>query len=69
MDKADQKCVKIHLPEDFVTGDSFNEKAKVGEATLESGIPDEWLGLDIGPKSYQKFDEVIAKAKVIIWNG
>jgi phosphoglycerate kinase len=34
-----------------------------------SGIPDGWMGLDIGPKSCQLFADVISKAKTIIWNG
>ena len=43
VEKAKANNVKIHLPSDFVTGDKFAEDANVGEATLESGIPDEWL--------------------------
>ena len=40
MDKAKTNNVKLHLPTDFVTGDKFGEDAKVGTATVESGIPD-----------------------------
>lgn len=69
MDKAKTNGVQIHLPVDFVVGDSFCEDAKKAEATLEDGIPDGWMGLDIGPKSYRVFDEAILKAKVIVWNG
>ena len=39
MKKAEEKNVKIHLPSDFVTGDKFAEDAKVGQATVSSGIP------------------------------
>lgn len=38
MDKAKANDVNIHLPVDFVTGDKFAEDAKVGTATVESGI-------------------------------
>ena len=69
MEKAKKKGVKVYLPSDFVTGDKFAEDAKVGTATLESGIADDLMGLDCGPKSTKEFSEVISKAKTIIWNG
>lgn len=42
---------------------------QVGSATLEDGIPDDWQGLDVGPKTRDQFKEPIARAKVIVWNG
>ncbi|KAI4454858.1 phosphoglycerate kinase [Holotrichia oblita] len=69
LDKAKANNVQIHLPVDFVTADKFAEDAQVGEATVESGIPDGWMGLDVGPKSSELFREPIARAKVIVWNG
>jgi len=38
MDKAKAKNVTITLPVDFVTGDKFDEKAVVGQATVKEGI-------------------------------
>jgi phosphoglycerate kinase len=69
MDKAKKNGVQMHLPSDFVTADKFDENAKVGAATVESGIPSGWLGLDCGPKSVEQFKEPIARAKTIVWNG
>uniref|UniRef100_A0A0V0G5S4 Phosphoglycerate kinase n=1 Tax=Triatoma dimidiata TaxID=72491 RepID=A0A0V0G5S4_TRIDM len=69
MCKADDKQVKIHLPVDFITAEKFEENAKTGEATVDSGIPDGWMGLDVGPKSRDLFDSPIQRAKVIVWNG
>ncbi|XP_037070051.1 phosphoglycerate kinase-like [Pollicipes pollicipes] len=69
MEKAKKNKVQIHLPVDFVTGDKFDEKAKVGSATVQAGIPDGWMGLDIGPKTIEAFKPVITKAKTIVWNG
>lgn len=43
------------MPVDFVTADKFADNAAVGAADLESGIPDGWLGLDVGPKSRELF--------------
>lgn len=45
LEKAKAKNVQIHLPTDFVTGDKFAEDAQTGTATVESGIPDDWMGL------------------------
>ena len=67
--KAKEKGVRIHLPVDFVTGDAFSPTANTGTATVESGIPDGWEGFDCGPKSRERFAEVIANSKTIVWNG
>ncbi|XP_033742923.1 LOW QUALITY PROTEIN: probable phosphoglycerate kinase [Pecten maximus] len=69
MDKAAAKGVKIHLPVDFLTGDKFAEDAVVGSATVESGIPEGHMGLDIGPESSKHSPKVIEGAKTIVWNG
>lgn len=69
LEKAKAKGVKMVFPTDFVTADKFAADADVGKATLESGIPDGWEGLDCGPKSRQAFQETVRSAKTIIWNG
>ena len=43
VEKANSKGVKLHLPIDFVTGDKFAADAKTGTATVESGIPDDYM--------------------------
>ena len=67
--KAKERNVAIHLPVDYVTGSKFGEDAQVGAADDASGIPDDWLGLDVGPKSIATFREVILASKTILWNG
>lgn len=67
--KANEQGVTLHLPVDFVTASKFAEDAEVGSATLESGIPADWMGLDIGPESVKAFKKVIEGAKTIVWNG
>lgn len=69
MAKAKKNNVQIHLPVDFITGDKFDEKAQVGEADGKCGIPDGWMGLDVGPKTNELFKKPIQRAKVIVWNG
>ena len=69
MEKAKKNNVEIVLPVDFVTADKFDKDAQVGSATDEQGIPDGWMGLDIGEKSRQLFKDTILKSKTIVWNG
>ncbi|XP_066991159.2 phosphoglycerate kinase [Anabrus simplex] len=69
MAKAEQNGVQIHLPVDFITADKFAEDAAVGCATLESGIPDGWMGLDVGPETNELFKQPLERAKIIVWNG
>nr|QBH73946.1 phosphoglycerate kinase [Brunneria borealis] len=69
MEKAEKNNVKMHLPVDFVTADKFAEDAEVGYGTLETGIPDGWMGLDVGSKSAEIFQEAVKRAKTIVWNG
>jgi len=70
MKKAKGKNVKIHLPVDFVPGSKFAEDAEVGKVvSVEEGIPDDWMGLDVGPKTSEQFAQVVLRAKTIVWNG
>ncbi|KAH9252088.1 hypothetical protein BASA81_010070 [Batrachochytrium salamandrivorans] len=69
MKKAEEKKVKIHLPFDFVAADKFAPDANTQACDMETGIPDGWMGLDHGPKTSQALDEVVARAKLIVWNG
>lgn len=69
MAKAKAKGVKIHLPVDFVSGDKFGNDANVAHHTIESGIPDKWLGLDAYKKSEEINRAAVKRAKLIVWNG
>ncbi|KAE8212104.1 hypothetical protein CF319_g5335 [Tilletia indica] len=69
MAKAKKNNVEVVLPVDYVTASKFSKDAEVGSATDAEGIPDGWLGLDVGPKSRQLFHDAIVKAKTILWNG
>src|SRR5206468_7816935 len=66
--KADEKGVNIHLPADSIIADKFAEDANVSSA-LSNGIPDGWMGLDIGALACETFAKVIHDSKTILWNG
>lgn len=69
IEKAKAKGVKIHLPVDFVVADSFSPDANTKIIDEKDGIPNEWMGLDIGPKTRELFDKVITGSKTLVWNG
>jgi phosphoglycerate kinase len=69
LEKAKANNVKIHLPVDFKIADKFAPDAATNIVTKEEGVPDEWMGLDIGPKSIENFQEVVGRAHTIVWNG
>ena len=64
--KAKEKKVKLLLPIDHVCAKQFDVTAADGTFDV---IPDDMMGLDIGPKSIALFKDEIAKAKTIVWNG
>jgi len=68
LQKAKEKNVNIHLPEDSVIANKFAEDAQTKNGDNTS-IPDGWMGLDIGPKAIESFKNVILKSKTILWNG
>lgn len=68
LQKAKERNVSIHLPEDSVIADKFDAEANTATAPSDA-IPDGWMGLDIGPKAEGIFAEVIKKSRTILWNG
>lgn len=68
IEKAKQKGVNLLLPTDTVTADKFANDAQI-EIAENMQIKGDWMGLDIGPKSREKFSQVIEESKTILWNG
>lgn len=66
--KGKDTGVEIHLPIDTIIADAFSNDANL-QTVETTNIPDGWMGLDIGPKSEEKFKAVILKSKLILWNG
>ena len=66
--KAKAKGVRIHLPVDVVCSKEFSNDGIKKTHEIRS-IPNDWQGLDAGPKSIKDFSKVIKRAKTILWNG
>jgi len=68
LEKAKQRGVDIILPEDHLAAEEFDAGAKPLEVSGEE-IPDNLIGMDIGPKTVEGLRQVIAEAKTLVWNG
>jgi len=66
IEKAQMRDVTLHLPIDHVTTKYFSEDA---EAEIHEEIPEDQLGMDIGPKTIEAYAKVLSKAKSVFWNG
>ncbi|WP_420062933.1 phosphoglycerate kinase [Leuconostoc lactis] len=60
---------KLVLPVDSVAADAFSNDAKTEVVDAAAGIPDGYMGLDIGPKSVKLFQDTLDGAKTVVWNG
>jgi phosphoglycerate kinase len=59
---------KVILPVDVVVASSFSADAQTDIVSIQE-IPDDKMGLDIGPDSIQEILSAISEAKMVIWNG
>ena len=58
----------IHVPVDIVVADEFSADAAPERVPVDR-IPDDKIGLDIGPGSVKRFTALLSNAKTIFWNG
>lgn len=66
--KAEEKGVRVILPVDHICAREFSETAEaIGIDSAD--IPDDMIGMDIGPKTLALIKTAIADAKSIVWNG
>lgn len=66
--QARAKGVKVYLPVDVIAADRFAPDAVIKQVTIQD-IPENWMALDIGPASVVLFNEALADARTIVWNG
>ncbi len=66
--KADDKGVQLLLPVDVVVADAFANDANTQTVSVDE-IPDDMMGLDIGPETAKLYADAVANAQTIFWNG
>jgi 3-phosphoglycerate kinase len=68
LDAAKDAGVEIILPLDHLGGTSFDAQSVPIPVDCVD-LPDNLLGLDVGPKTLAKYKEALASAATIVWNG
>lgn len=63
--KADGKII---LPVDSMCADAFSNDANI-KVCKNDEIPDDMMGLDIGPETIKVYQDILKDAKTVIWNG
>lgn len=68
LQRAVERGVRILLPVDVVVAERISEDASSAIVDVEA-IPDDMMGLDIGPRTIAEFSAAISQARTIVWNG
>lgn len=68
IERAKEMDVELLLPTDNIAAKEFSKDAEPVVVT-SNAIPDGLMGMDIGPKTIERFVAAIAKAGTVIWNG
>lgn len=67
IDSAAEHKADLFVPRDHVCGKEISEQTPI--EVFSDHVEDDWMGLDIGPKTQALFAEKIREAKTILWNG
>ncbi|MBQ6608129.1 MAG: phosphoglycerate kinase [Firmicutes bacterium] len=68
LQKAEEMGVKLMLPVDTVCAKEFNNDAESATYFVDE-IPEDMMGLDIGPETVKAYKAVLETAKTVVWNG
>jgi len=66
---AKTRNLKFMLPVDHVAADRIDVNAAIRNVDANQPIPENMMGVDIGPKTVEEYCEEIANARTIVWNG
>lgn len=66
--KAKELGVNFYIPSDTIAAEEFDNDAE-RELVQADAVPDNLMGLDIGPESIKAFKEAISNSATILWNG
>ncbi|MCK9861600.1 phosphoglycerate kinase [Paenibacillus sp. ATY16] len=68
IEKAKSLGKNFLIPVDIVITDEFSKDANTKIVDVD-GIPSDWEGIDIGPKTREIYADVIKNSKLVVWNG
>lgn len=69
MENVKKHNTRLILPVDFVCNSCFSNTGSIIKTTLLYGIPEHYMGLDIGEKTIENIKQVCSDSDCIIWNG
>jgi phosphoglycerate kinase len=59
---------EVQLPDDVVAAGAFDADAETQVVPYDE-VPGGWLGLDVGPRTRERFGEAVRSAGTVFWNG
>ncbi|MGB9804681.1 phosphoglycerate kinase, partial [Desulfofundulus sp.] len=68
MARAEKAGVKLVLPVDLVVAEAARPDAEPRVVAVDA-VPEEWMALDIGPKTVESFAAEVRNAGTVVWNG
>lgn len=71
LERAKNSKAKFELPEDVIMADKMDKDAQTKEMFADRITSDfnDWIGVDIGPKTIHKYRQEILRSNTIVWNG
>ncbi len=69
LEKVGKSGIKLILPVDAVCAKELKAGVETRIFDTAEGIPDGWMGLDIGPKTVELFQSELSGSKTVVWNG
>jgi phosphoglycerate kinase len=69
--QARERNLRFELPVDHVVATALSQEAGAAAVTLDVGDPaiGDRLGLDIGPRTIERYRDIIRSARTVTWNG
>ena len=68
LERAVARGVEVLLPSDVVAAEAFEPDAEARRVSAD-GIPDGWMGLDVGSDTVERFAAAVGDAGTVLWNG
>ncbi len=71
LEKAKVMNKDLILPSDIIVADKFDNSANTKIIDFDKMTSDlnDWMGMDIGPKTIDNYKTIIEKSRTIVWNG
>ena len=68
LDRAREKGIDFLLPEDAVVAPELKDGV-LGAVVSADAMPEGQMGLDIGPRTADRFTQALKSAQTVLWNG